>query len=641
MTSTNIQHRITSLERWGMRVHADFQPESVACIREAGFTGVLVNGGSGIGPDMLTPESLVESPVIPDLMPLTVKGNRREMARRCKLLQDAGLNPWLCLWGVPGPDESEGAITADSNRFFDRRSKLEMNAKLARTPELFGQRHPHALSWRGSRPLCVSHPTVQDFYRDLMTRLVSDYPDLEGIFFFPGDNEPEICHDCCPRCKATGNDQTRILTNYVNLLYEAVTAAKPDFKLTFTIWNQDKPESMATIRRFLDELHPGIGICMSISDNYSQPRKSGPMVFNQPWVNFAEPGERFLETTSMAHQQGRPVMVLGEISQAEVWDPVCHNLPNPRKVLDLLRNSEAIPGADAICDFWGHRSPFHSHANHAVMRAYYDDPGGEPAELLRRAAGMHYGIGGRCQVSGVRTGQGVGCQVSGNESGDANCLPETRNLTPETLLDQALDCWQRFDDVVDDWALNIWGQRFSYGIGRDAARGFLYRALIPANLRAFHTSWPMGMVRQHGVDAQAMSRYQEEDRTAFLAVAAAFDDFAVCLDEADASAAAALARREARNIELAGELLASEGRTFAAAAAFNAGDSANLRAIVEAEIEGRIRQQEISGRIGWGAGVNPILVDEDIQNMRLYLSRDDFPDTPDDVFHFTATPYSV
>jgi hypothetical protein len=36
MTSTNIQHRITSLERWGMRVHADFQPESVACIREAG-----------------------------------------------------------------------------------------------------------------------------------------------------------------------------------------------------------------------------------------------------------------------------------------------------------------------------------------------------------------------------------------------------------------------------------------------------------------------------------------------------------------------------------------------------------------------------------------------------------------------------
>ena len=80
--NTHIRRRITSLERWGMRVHADFQAEGVARIRKAGFTGVLVNGGSGIGPDMLTPESLVESPVIPDLMPLTVKGNRREMTRR-------------------------------------------------------------------------------------------------------------------------------------------------------------------------------------------------------------------------------------------------------------------------------------------------------------------------------------------------------------------------------------------------------------------------------------------------------------------------------------------------------------------------------------------------------------------------------
>ena len=30
----NLPHRITYLERWGMRVHADFQPESVACVRD-------------------------------------------------------------------------------------------------------------------------------------------------------------------------------------------------------------------------------------------------------------------------------------------------------------------------------------------------------------------------------------------------------------------------------------------------------------------------------------------------------------------------------------------------------------------------------------------------------------------------------
>ncbi len=38
--NTRLRHRITSLERWGMRVHADFQLEAVACVRDAGFTGV-------------------------------------------------------------------------------------------------------------------------------------------------------------------------------------------------------------------------------------------------------------------------------------------------------------------------------------------------------------------------------------------------------------------------------------------------------------------------------------------------------------------------------------------------------------------------------------------------------------------------
>jgi len=604
--TTKIQHRITSLERWGMRIHADFQPESVACIRDAGFTGVLVNGGSGIGPDMLTPESLVESEVITDLMPYTVKSNRQEMKRRCDLLKEVDLKPWLCLWGVPGPDESAGSPHADSNRFFDRRSKLEMKAKLMRTPELFGQRDPADLSWRGSRPLCVSHPYVQTFYRELMTKLTTDYPELEGIFFFPGDNGADLCDDFCPRCKATGLDTWDRVTNYVNELFEALIAVKPDFSFNFTLWNLHKPGDDAIIGRLLDKLHPGIGICMSMTDNNVDPRKSGPMTFNQPWVNWVKPGELFLNTVARAHSQNRPVMVLGEISQGEVWDPVCHNMPNPKKVLGLLRNSEDVPGANAICDFWGHRAPFHSHANHAAMRAYYADPSAEDPLLLRRAAIAHY------------------------------------SLPPEQadVIDAALSCWQGFDATVDDWALGVWGQRFSYAIGRDAARGILYRAFIPVTFREFNTSWPMSAMRSRDIDTNALAHFQIDDRIAFLKVAATFDELAERLKEAALYDGASIAHREARNIELAGELLASEGRTILATDAYNRKDADALRGIIEAEIEGRIRQQEITGRIGWGAGINPILVDEDIQNMRLYLSCDDFPNTPDDTFSFTATPYT-
>jgi hypothetical protein len=91
--TTSLATRVTSLERWGMRVAQDFQPESLQFIRDAGYTGVFVNGGSGIGPDMMSPESLVESRVLPDLMPLTVRGNRREMERRSRPFTACGIQP--------------------------------------------------------------------------------------------------------------------------------------------------------------------------------------------------------------------------------------------------------------------------------------------------------------------------------------------------------------------------------------------------------------------------------------------------------------------------------------------------------------------------------------------------------------------
>jgi hypothetical protein len=209
------------------------------------------------------------------------------------------------------------------------------------------------------------------------------------------------------------------------------------------------------------------------------------------------------------------------------------------------------------------------------------------------------------------------------------------------LMEEALACWKQFDAAVDDWGLNIWCQRFSFAIGRDAARGFLYRALVPVNLRALKDSWAMRLLKANKTDILAFGHFQEEDCAAFQKVSAAYDRVAAHLGERGLPDAAALVLCEARNIELAGELLASVGRTFLAAEAFQRGDSEKLRAIVEEEIEGRQRQLEITGRIGWGAGVNSILVDEDIQNMRLYLSHDDFPNVKDSCFHFTSSPYSV
>ena len=74
-----LRHRITSPERWGMRSHAAFQADTVAYVREAGYTGMLINGGAGIGPDMLPIESPVENRTIPDPLPVFIMPSRPEI----------------------------------------------------------------------------------------------------------------------------------------------------------------------------------------------------------------------------------------------------------------------------------------------------------------------------------------------------------------------------------------------------------------------------------------------------------------------------------------------------------------------------------------------------------------------------------
>ena len=44
---------------------------------------------------------------------------------------------------------------------------------------------------------------------------------------------------------------------------------------------------------------------------------------------------------------------------------------------------------------------------------------------------------------------------------------------------------------------------------------------------------------------------------------------------------------------------------------------------------------------GSGGGVNPILVSDDIQNMRLFHSHPANPNVPEELFHFTLSPCSA
>jgi hypothetical protein len=418
-----------------------------------------------------------------------------------------------------------------------------------------------------------------------------------------------MCDENCPRFRATGKSAWKILSEFTSDLLATCRSRRPDFPFYFTIWNQDKADGQDNIRTILSCLDPSVGICMSISDNVTQVRKSGPISINQPWSNVSEVGELFRWTAQESARQGRAVMVFGEICQSEVWDPVCHNFPSPLKQLKIFQNAETIPNTNAVLDFWGHRRPWYSHANLALMEAYFDAPSADDSVLLRRAAQAHFKL----------------------DEGDLN------------LLELVMDVWRKLDGVVDDWALTGWAQRFSFAIGRAGARGRLYFPLVPPYFKMINDSWDIRCSILHNgeVDPLTFARFQNEDCEAFIGVASRMDDLAKALAGAGKSEGSTLARREARTVELAGELIASVGRTVLAVHAYGNKNTTLLRQTILNEIEGRERQLRISGEIGFGGGVNQLFVQEDLQLMRFYLSSDDFPNTPDCYFRMMPNVFSA
>ncbi len=597
--------RITSLERMGMQFHRDFQRAGCEEIAAAGFTGLLINGGAGVACDIM-PEAMVHTDVIDNFMPHTIEMNRREIARRVAIAKSCGLEPWLLMNGVPGPDEARGGDAAEMSNLNDRMFKYEMHAALEREPEVFGRT---GWTWRGNRPLCVSNPKVKEFYRQLLPNILKETPEIKGALYFPGDNEPEQCNHRCEACKETGKTPQQLMIEHVNELYASVTAVRPDFRLYVAIWNHHLPGMEESARYLIENLAPGIGMCLVMADHVVECRRIGEFKFNQPWSICPHIGKEFTERAELSRKYSRKLMIMGEWAQSEVWDPVCHNMPNPEKTITFLRNAESIEGCDVIFDFWGHRGPYRGHMNFEAMRAYTDAPAKSTDELLRLAVKSYYAI----------------------DDNDG------------AMLDEAVATVKRFEKNCDEWALGYWCHRFSFSAGRDAARGALFRPFVPPFLRNVKRGWAWSLTRTNGIDVELMIREQLKDRDYFVETSQRFRELSAKLAEQGNKIGSERARLDGLNIALAGEMIACNARILRAADEWEKHDVEALRKTIEDEIENRIRLLELTGEVGYAdaAGVNPLLVKEDIQNMMYYLSAPDFPDTADEKFRFTHCPYAI
>jgi len=601
-TKSPLKIRLTSWEKWGFRTSTTYTAEGLRHLKGGGFNAILVGGGSGMGPDSISPEMFVRSDTIPDLMPESRKLNEKTMRERVDLTRAVDLECWLMIWGILGPDESRGTAYAQNCQTLDRRIKLEMRGLLAREPDLFGHRDPSGCSWRGSRPLCLSQPKVQAYYRELYANLIDDWPELSGLVFFPGDHNPECCDEHCPRCSTAPGGPWEVYVRFLNDVIETVLAKRPDLPVFAIVWN---PE--ISVRDWIiQKAHPQCGVMFPYPDLVDQERRTGRLRTAQPWMSIDTMGELTAENAEMARQAERPMMALHEFCQSEVYDPV-HMFPLPGKAVTVLKKL-AHDGFCGVMDFWGDYPPITRNANMMALNAYLQAPDDSRGQLLQRVA---------------------------------DDVLE-RNLDHEHVREALLGLWQKIEDTVDGQAYFTWFQRMNAGIGRQGARGHMYLPLIPPFLHLdlrprdnyFQTHIRIWIDGKLGaVHGQA----QLEDQQSFNALAEESDAISRQCVDAALPAGAAFLSEQAVNLRLYGTLLASLGRSVWALEAYANKDAATLKQCIQDEIQERSEQIRLTAKLGYG--IDRDLVEEDIQLMLQYLSAPDFPDTPPDVFTFTLAPF--
>lgn len=621
IVSEILKHRITSLERWGFRERTPYTTDQLRKIKDSGYNGVYVNGGSGFGPDSISPEMFIKSEIIPDLMPQCIEKHEELIRLRIKDTTDVGLNPWLMWWGIPGPDESFGTGNSVGTNYLDKLLKSEMHNLLKKEPDLFGSRDPKSCNWRGSRPLCLSHPKVKLFYKDIVKKLCLEYPEIEGITFFPGDHNPDMCDHKCERCYQYSS-QWQIYVEHLNGLAEIFKELRPNIKLYSILWH-----STADARHWiLEKLSSKIGVIITANDiiyqdcrpNIDKPFWSTPaeiidrrtpkmeMVFEQPWMNIAQIGDIARENIKTAQAAGREVLAMHEFSQAEVYDPVI-NFPLPGKTLKMLKNLQQYSGITGFMDFWGNYGPIEYHTNHAAMRTYFSCADESFDALLSKTA---------VDITNVQD-------------------------KDDKFNKSVVEIWNKIEDAVDNQAYFTWFQRFSPAIGRVGARGHFYQPLIPnfINLDNRPAALFVQCAKSWLADdlLQIFANCQFEDMQILTSLAEDSELLAEQFKTVENQRAFNFISGQALSLKLYASLLGSIGRMLSAIYYYDKRRIDELKDYINDEIDAKQKQIEISKQIGYG--INIEIVTEDIKLMEKYLRSPDFPDTPLENFTITPTIY--
>jgi hypothetical protein len=375
-------------------------------VRDMGYTGVIFGFLDQWDEDLSFLEFYGRSEAVPGLIPAEYRErNRAELERRLRLTQELGLTVFLSIASPLGPK---------SKVYLDNRDPMQSGGSY---PGGFcnGPRSEFGEYLGPDEELCLGHPDVRRYYRELIADIAASFPAIRGFAIFGGDFYSSMCRaGACPRCG--DRPEWRRFAEWVEEITRAARAARPGVEMYVINW----PWWEETFD-ILEVTDPSIGFVISASWGFrfgehgqrypsltprwwfydansgQAPLELGPRPrtlreLHDCWSTIGPAGAKMVRFAERARHRGNPVIVLDELSTSEVVMPFF--LPNPFTTLEKLRQWRVL-GLRGVMDWWGlHRQEaegWHVDVNRRAVREFLLRPDADDGAILAAVAGDLYG----------------------------------------------------------------------------------------------------------------------------------------------------------------------------------------------------------------------------------------------------------
>jgi len=136
---------------------------------------------------------------------------------------------------------------------------------------------PDVVSWMNPYQnwgLCVNHPKVREFYREVTAKFFREFPEIDLVHYITKDAGGDLCDPTrCPQCKGRSNAQ--IHDDISMLVYSAITNVSPNVKLVTSGFDWDRRSAMGdAYADRMAQLPPGVGFsAAAVTDSVTSDRQ--------------------------------------------------------------------------------------------------------------------------------------------------------------------------------------------------------------------------------------------------------------------------------------------------------------------------------------------------------------------------------